>query len=69
MTTYVSHVSKKASISQLSTVDLKDMAMKLSGSPTTGHKQTFTKVVKTLASRLKASPKKIRRQARTKFWN
>jgi hypothetical protein len=30
---------------------------------------TYTEVVKVLARRLKASPKKVRRQARTKFWD
>jgi hypothetical protein len=29
---------------------------------------SYTEVVKTLARRLKANPKKIRRQARTQFW-
>lgn len=56
------------SYNTLKTPELKGMAMKFATSSTVLHRQAYTRIVKILASRLKASPKKIRRQARTKHW-
>jgi hypothetical protein len=50
------------------TPELKTMAMKFATSATVAHREYYTKIVKALASRLKANPKKVRRQARTQFW-
>jgi hypothetical protein len=53
-------------VSKMPTPELKSIAMTAAA----GKKTTvpYTDVIRTLASRLKADPKKIRRQARDQFW-
>lgn len=59
--------AKAPNPNQLKTDTLKEVAMAIASGAESRH--SYTEVVKVLARRLKASPKKVRRQARTQFWS
>jgi hypothetical protein len=67
MTTTTKKPAHIKPLSRISTETLKDYAMEAAHGIAPSD-VSYTAVVRILASRLKADPKKIRRQARTKFW-